>query len=61
MRYSDLSIYQTKDILFLEDPILGVQKIYQLMNQNDVLLITGSLHFAGYMKSKEEDIKAAIK
>jgi dihydrofolate synthase/folylpolyglutamate synthase len=61
MRYQDLSIYQTRDIIFLEDPILAVKKIYQTMSQNDVLLITGSLHFAGYMKSKEEDIKAAIK
>ncbi|TNF09428.1 MAG: hypothetical protein EP317_00790 [Bacillota bacterium] len=60
IRYQDLSIYQKEADDFIDQPLEAIKKIYQKMDSQDILLITGSLHFAGYMKSIEKDIKAAI-
>jgi folylpolyglutamate synthase/dihydropteroate synthase len=61
MRYQDLSIYKDDHTEFISDPIQAVSTIHKKMTDQDILLITGSLHFAGYMKSIEDTIKAAIK
>jgi len=60
VRYLDLSPYASASIKFISDPFDAVKFIYKKLKENDILLILGSLHFAGYMKSQESNIKTAI-
>ncbi len=60
VRYQDLSPYSNEMIPFIKDPIEAVKSIKKKMNNQDILLILGSLHFAGYMKSQQSTIKTAI-
>ena len=55
-RYLDLSMYQDDQIQFINDPFEALKKMTSMMKDTDVLLITGSLHFAGYMKKMETAI-----
>jgi dihydrofolate synthase/folylpolyglutamate synthase len=50
-RYQDLSIYQSDDIEFISNPKEAILKLRSELKATTVLLITGSLHFAGYIKS----------
>jgi dihydrofolate synthase/folylpolyglutamate synthase len=50
-RYQDLSVYQSERIEFIENPKEAIQRLRSELNGNTILLITGSLHFAGYIKS----------
>ena len=49
-RYVDLRIYEKDNLPFIKDPLDALIFIESQMAEDDILLITGSLHFAGYMK-----------
>ena len=50
-RFVDLDDYETKDIKYIK----GFEEAYRYLKSklktNDLILITGSLHFVGYVKS----------
>jgi dihydrofolate synthase/folylpolyglutamate synthase len=60
VRYLDLSPYASSSTKFISDPFDAIKFIKKKMKEDDILLILGSLHFAGYMKSQESKIKTAI-
>ena len=37
--------------MYIEDPISAISKVKEMMKSDDVCIITGSLHFAGFIKS----------
>ncbi|AUD64494.1 hypothetical protein BK011_01935 [Tenericutes bacterium MZ-XQ] len=51
-RFVDLDEYQTKDIPYIK----GFDQAYKLLKSelktNEIMMITGSLHFVGYVKSR---------
>ena len=50
IRFKDLSSYQTEQIQYIEDVSYALEHIKTQMKDDDVLMITGSLHFIGYLK-----------
>lgn len=51
-RYKDLSEYSDQSRIYVKDFIEAFNQMYKQLTQNDILLITGSLHFVGYAKKK---------
>jgi dihydrofolate synthase/folylpolyglutamate synthase len=62
-RYKDLSVYEDQEIKYIKDFNLAYESMYQKLELNDIMLITGSLHFVGFAKKvlearfKKIDIK----
>lgn len=50
-RFQDLSEI-AKDYLFIQNPMNAIEKLKKDMPENTVLIITGSLHFIGYIKKQ---------
>ncbi|BCR36057.1 bifunctional folylpolyglutamate synthase/dihydrofolate synthase [Mariniplasma anaerobium] len=49
-RYKDLSEYTDQSIFYIKDFNEAFNQLYNKLTSNDILLITGSLHFVGYAK-----------
>jgi dihydrofolate synthase/folylpolyglutamate synthase len=49
-RFKDLSQYSDEKIIYIKDFNEAFNLMYNKLTPNDVLLITGSLHFVGYAK-----------
>jgi dihydrofolate synthase / folylpolyglutamate synthase len=49
-RIHDLSPYSTAEVPFVKDPIDALSMLCQKTQSDDIVLITGSLHFVGFMK-----------
>ncbi|MFH0767428.1 MAG: folylpolyglutamate synthase/dihydrofolate synthase family protein [Bacillota bacterium] len=50
-RFQDLSRFVTKKIIRMDDALTAINKLEKMMDKDTVLIITGSLHFVGYIKS----------
>lgn len=50
-RFNDLKEYATGDTEYMENALPALQLLKEEMGKNTILLIFGSLHFAGYIKS----------
>lgn len=50
-RFQDLSRFITKKIIRMDDALTAINKLEKMMDKDTVLIITGSLHFVGYIKS----------
>lgn len=48
-RFQDLSPY-TSDLLYIDNPMNALEKLKKEMPENVILIITGSLHFVGFIK-----------
>ncbi len=51
-RYQDISQYQDHDILFIEDAMEAYQYATNKKDEQTKIIITGSIHFIGYLGSK---------
>lgn len=51
-RYQDISQYQTDDIVFIKDAMEAYQYALKLKDIDTKIIITGSIHFIGYLGSK---------
>ncbi len=49
-RIHDLSPYATDEMPFVKDPFDALSSLCQETKSEDIILITGSLHFVGFMK-----------
>lgn len=49
-RFKDLSSYQDQEIKYIKDFNLAYESMYHKLELNDIMLITGSLHFVGFAK-----------
>jgi len=50
-RFQDLTPYMTKSMSYFEDALLGIDILKNQMDDATILIITGSLHFVGYIKN----------
>lgn len=50
-RFSDLSLYLTENITWSDDPFHAINSMKQEMDNKTILIVTGSLHFIGYIKN----------
>lgn len=50
-RFVDLSAYLTEKMIFMENALSAIDILKKQMDDNTILIITGSLHFAGYIKN----------
>ncbi len=50
LRFHDLKELATGDIQYMEDPLKALDLLIKEMGKNTIILIFGSLHFAGYIK-----------
>ncbi|MCD4827162.1 MAG: bifunctional folylpolyglutamate synthase/dihydrofolate synthase [Acholeplasmataceae bacterium] len=51
-RFKDLSDYQDQEITYIKDFKHAYKHMHEKLYSNDILLITGSLHFVGYVKKE---------
>lgn len=51
-RYQDISYYQTDDIIFIENALEAYQYATRIKDDQTTIIITGSIHFIGYLGSK---------
>lgn len=51
-RFKSLEEYENKNIIYIDNLNLAYKHILNKMDKDDILMITGSLHFIGYVKSK---------
>lgn len=50
-RFSDLSMYLSDRITWMDEPFAAINRMKQEMNNDTILIVTGSLHFIGYIKN----------
>lgn len=51
-RVHDLSLFEQDDMVFIKDPMEAYRFQCAKASADDVILVTGSLHFVGYMKRR---------
>jgi dihydrofolate synthase/folylpolyglutamate synthase len=54
-RFDDLYDYETENVKYIKGFDQAYQMLKESLNPNDMILITGSLHFVGYVKAKYLD------
>lgn len=56
-RFVSLLPYQQPGIAYIDDPLEAIENMKAAMDEKTVLLMTGSLHFAGYLSRLLTDVK----
>src|SRR5690554_1373451 len=51
-RFESLEQYTTNDIKYVEDSVTLLNDLSNVIKEDEVLIITGSLHFIGYIKNQ---------
>lgn len=54
-RYQDISMHQSSDVLFISDALEAYKYAKKHLDEDGMIICTGSIHFIGYIGSKIKD------